>query len=131
MHKFCNSLVAMVLGTLSLAGAGPANAEWVASWAAPPHAPLGTQGPFAAASYDNVTVTQILRVSEGGERLRVRFSNRYGGAPLTIGAARVVRIDDAGKEIAGSARGLTFGGDAEAAIPRGAPLTTDAVEVGA
>ena len=68
----------------------PANAEWVASWTAPPHAPLGTEGPFAAASYDNVTISQILRVSEGGEQLRVRFSNRYGPGPLAIGAARMV-----------------------------------------
>ena len=110
-----------------LALAAPAHAGWVASWAAAPHAPLGMQGPFAAASYDNVTLSQIIRVSEGGERLRVRFSNRYGPAPLAIGAARVVRIDDAGEEIAGTSRTLSFGGDAGALIPRGAPFVSDPV----
>ncbi|HMA12036.1 MAG TPA: hypothetical protein VKO83_09125, partial [Steroidobacteraceae bacterium] len=105
----------------------PASAMWVASWVAPPHAPLGTEGPFAAASYDNVTLSQILRVSEGGEKLRIRFSNRYGPGPLTIGAARVVRIDDAGREIEGSSRTLTFGGAGEAVLPRGAPFATDVV----
>ncbi|HEY4341566.1 MAG TPA: SGNH/GDSL hydrolase family protein [Steroidobacteraceae bacterium] len=127
MRDLTATLAAAILGTVALAAAAPANAAWVASWSASPHAPLGTQGPFAAASYDNVTLTQILRVSEGGERLRVRFSNRYGAAPLTIGAARVVRIDAAGQEIAGTARALTFGADREAVIPRGAPFTTDAV----
>ncbi|MFO1504074.1 MAG: SGNH/GDSL hydrolase family protein [Steroidobacteraceae bacterium] len=107
----------------------PASATWVASWVAPPHAPLGTEGPFAAAAYDNVTLSQILRVSEGGEKLRIRFSNRYGPGPLTIGAARVVRIDDAGKEIDGSSRMLTFGGAGEAVIPRGAPFVTDVVQL--
>ena len=97
----------------------------VASWSASPHAPLGTQGLFAAAAYDNVTITQLLRLSEGGNRLRVRFSNRYGPGPLTLGAARIVRIDDLGEEIEGTARTLTFGGDAEAVIPRGAPFTSD------
>ena len=105
----------------------PAQAEWVASWTASPHAPLGTTGPFAAASYDNVTLSEILRVSEGGSKVRVRFTNRYGEHPLAIGAARIVRIDDDGKEIAGSARDLTFGGEKGAMIPRGAPFVSDDV----
>lgn len=106
---------------------GTASAAWVASWAAAPHAPLGTQGPFAAASYENVTLTQTIRLSEGGEKVRVRFSNRYGQGPLTIGAARIYRIDDAGNEIAGTSRTLTFGGEGSAVIPRGAPFASDAV----
>jgi lysophospholipase L1-like esterase len=116
-------------GAIALALATPAQAEWVASWTAPPHAPLGTEGPFAAASYENVTISQILRVTEGGERVRVRFSNRYGPAPLEIGAARIVQIDDAGNEVAGTSRLLTFGGDAGAVIPRGAPFVSDEVAV--
>jgi lysophospholipase L1-like esterase len=114
--------------TLALA-ATPAEARWVASWTAAPHAPLGTTGPFAAASYDNATITQIIRITEGGGQVRVRFTNRYGTAPLAIGAARIVQIDDAGKEIAGTARDLKFGGDASAVIPRGAPFVSDAVAV--
>lgn len=120
-------LAAIVAGVLAWAAALPASAMWVASWVAPPHAPLGTEGPFAAASYDNVTLSQILRVSEGGGKLRIRFSNRYGTGPLAIGAARVVRIDDAGNEIAGSSRTLTFGGAGDAVIPRGSPFATDVV----
>ncbi len=109
--------------------AAPAQAEWVASWTASPHAPLGTQGPFAAASYENVTLTQILRVTEGGTKLRVRFTNRYGPAPLEIGAARVAQIDASGAEIPGTGRMLTFGGEPGAVIPRGAPFVSDDVAV--
>ncbi len=125
--RISSSLFAAMMGIIGLAVVTPASAEWVASWSAPPHAPLGTEGPFGAASYDNVTLSQILRVSEGGVRLRVRFSNRYGTGPLTVGAARVVRIDDAGREIDGTSRTLSFGGDSGAVIPRGAPFTSDAV----
>ena len=107
--------------------ATPAEARWVATWTAAPHAPVGTTGPFAAAEYNNVTLSQIVRVSEGGNRLRVRFSNRYGPHPLKIGAARVYRIDDAGNEIPGSTKNLRFGGQDAAVIPVGAPFTTDAV----
>src|SRR5690606_24252571 len=81
----------------------------------------------AAASYDNVTLSQILRISEGGQRLRIRLSNRYGPAPLEIGGARVVQLDQAGREIAGTARTVTFGGEPTAVIPRGAPFVSDAV----
>jgi lysophospholipase L1-like esterase len=106
-----------------------AEAKWVASWTAAPHAPLGTTGPFAAADYNNVTIAQILRVTEGGDKVRVTFSNRYGQHPLTIGAARVVQIDDANNEVPGTSRMLTFGGEGSAVIPRGAPFTSDAVAV--
>ena len=103
--------------------------NWVASWTAAPHAPLATEGPFAAASYDNVTLTQIVRVTEGGTRLRVTFSNRYGAQPLAIGAARIAQIDAAGNEVPGTGRVLTFGGEPGAVIPRGAPFVSDTVDV--
>ncbi|MEO6186214.1 MAG: SGNH/GDSL hydrolase family protein [Steroidobacteraceae bacterium] len=122
-------LAVLVAAVMGFATTLPASAAWVASWAASPHAPLGTEGPFGAASYDNVTISQILRISEGGDHLRVRLSNRYGTGPLAIGAARVVRIDDAGREIDGSSRTLTFGGEGSAVIPRGAPFASDAVKL--
>ncbi|MES2700769.1 MAG: SGNH/GDSL hydrolase family protein [Pseudomonadota bacterium] len=102
---------------------------WVASWTASPHAPLGTEGPFAAVSYDNVTISQVLRLSEGGDRLRVRFTNRYGPGPLAIGRARVFQIDDAGAEMPGTSRMLSFGGEAGAVIPRGSPFASDVVDL--
>lgn len=110
-----------------LAFAAPAHAEWVASWTAAPHAPVAPSGPFSAASFDNVTLSQILRVTEGGSKVRIRLSNRYGPAPLEIGAARIVRIDDEGKEIAGTSRTLSFSGAATAVIPRGAFFRSDSV----
>ncbi|WEK45218.1 MAG: SGNH/GDSL hydrolase family protein [Candidatus Andeanibacterium colombiense] len=124
--KFSAGLLA---AAAAMAFAAPAQAKWVASWTASPHAPLGAEGPFAAANYDDVTISQTLRITEGGTRLRVRFSNRYGPAPLEIGAARIFQIDDAGKEIAGTSRALTFGRLASAVIPRGAPFVSDTVAV--
>ena len=128
--RICKNVFAVVVtGLAGLVGAAPVHAEWVATWSASPHAPVGTVGPFAAASYENVTISQILRISEGGERVRVRFSNRYGTVPLSIGAARIVRIDASGREIAGTSRPLSFEGDPTAVIPRGAPFASDAVKL--
>lgn len=120
-----SAAIAMALGAITV----PAQAEWVASWTAAPHAPLGTEGPFAAGSFDNATITQIVRISEGGRGLRIRLSNRYGPAPLDVGQARVVQIDDAGNEVPGTARNLTFGGSQGIIIPRGAPAASDTVAV--
>ncbi|MXO70849.1 SGNH/GDSL hydrolase family protein [Alteraurantiacibacter buctensis] len=123
-------IAALALATASVAA--PASAQdaeglWVASWTASPHAPLMTEGPFAAASYENVTISQVLRLSEGGSALRVRFTNRYGSGPLAIGRARVFQIDDAGAEVPGTSRMLTFGGETGAVIPRGSPFASDTV----
>lgn len=118
---------AMMIGAAVAAfSAVPAQAAWVASWTASPHAPLSFAG-REAASFENVTIAQTLRLSEGGTHLRVRFTNRYGAAPLAIGRARIFAIDDAGAEIAGTSRDLTFGGAAGAVIPRGSPFASDMV----
>lgn len=124
--------LALAAATFGATLGGPAMAQdqnglWVASWTASPHAPLSTEGPFAAASYDNVTISQVLRLSEGGSALRVRFTNRYGTGPLAIGRARVFQIDDAGAEVPGTSRMLTFGGESGAMIPRGSPFASDVV----
>jgi lysophospholipase L1-like esterase len=129
MHYRFAKAAALACALGGLAMAAPAQAEWVESWEAPPHAPLGTTGPFAAASFDNVTLTQVIYLSQGGDKVRVRFNNRYGEHPLKIGAARIVRIDDSGNEIPGSARALTFGGAASATIPTGAPFVSDPVDL--
>ena len=124
---FVNKLVPAALAAALVAA--PAQAGWVASWTASPHAPLGNEGPFAAATYDDVTISQVIRLTEGGPRLRVRLTNRYGDRPLAIGEARIVRIDDAGAEIAGSSRPLTFGGESGVVIPRGSPFVSDVVDL--
>ncbi len=125
---FINKL-ALAAAALLLAAPAAAEDNWVASWTASPHAPLGTEGPFAAASYENVTISQVVRITEGGSELRVRLTNRYGDRPLVIGKARVYRIYDDGREIRASGRQLTFGGEEGAVIPRGSPFVSDVVDL--
>jgi lysophospholipase L1-like esterase len=85
-------------------------------------------GPMPATpSFSNRTLRQILRLSAGGTSLRVRFSNAYGPAALTVGGARIALLDAAGKEVPGSSRTLTFGGAATAIAPKAAPLLSDPV----
>ncbi len=101
--------------------------HWVGTWAAAPQLPEPHNVPPAPGIEGN-TLRQIVRVSIGGRRVRVRFSNAFGRGPLTIGEARIAppagghRIDPAGDRL------LTFSGRPSATIPAGAPLLSDPVD---
>ena len=61
--------------------------RWVATWSAPPMAPGSAFG--TSRSFDNQTVRQIVHISAGGTRVRVKLSNEYGEGTLIIGSANV------------------------------------------
>src|SRR3546814_12874788 len=74
---------------------------------------------------------QDIRVGVTGTTLRVRFSNELADVPLRIGAASIVRLDAAGKPLAGSLRAMTFSRAADAQVPPLAPmLSSDRRRVG-
>jgi lysophospholipase L1-like esterase len=111
-------------------GAQPRPGEsghWVGTWAAAPQLPETHNLPPAPGIEGN-TLRQVVRVSIGGRRIRVRFSNAFGRGPLTIAEARIAlpagehRIDPK------TARRLTFSGEPSAIIPAGAPLLSDPVD---
>ena len=71
------SLVALIALTV-FAQQGVA-AEWVATWGAAPVPPSPAMGPFPATpTFNNQTIRQVVRISAGGDRVRVRFTNEYG-----------------------------------------------------
>lgn len=117
-----------------LAAAPTAQSEnWVGTWATAvvarpvtPQAPVAPQAPQAL-QINNQTLRQVVHISVGGTSVRVIFSNVFGTAPLTIGAAHVaLRATDAGIA-AGSGRPLTFSGRPGTTIPAGAVMVSDAV----
>src|SRR4051812_46735562 len=108
---------------------GTTNAgNWVRTWGASPQAAhdglgsLDDHPPLA-----DVTLRQVVRVSGGGHRVRVRFTNEFGTAPFTIGAARVGLAAPGGGVRPGSERVLTFSGAPTATVPAGAPGLSDPV----
>jgi hypothetical protein len=116
---------------LLIALAAPVEAaQWVATWGAAPLPPTPAMGPFPATpSFSNQTIRQVVRVSAGGDRVRVRLTNEYGTQPLTIGAARIALASADGTIDPATARPLTFAGQPRAVIPVGAPLLSDAVDL--
>ena len=104
--------------------------KWVGSWGASPLPPSPGAGPFPATpSFTDQTVRQIVRLSVGGQRVRLRVSNEYGTKPVTIGAARVALADGTDKLKTGSEHAVTFGGRPSATIPAGAPLLSDPIDL--
>ena len=111
------------------AGAAQAT-RWVASWAASPHQPLKLgSAPAAVTSLKDQTLRQRVRVSLGGQQLRVRFSNEFGAAPLDIAAATLALAASGSGIVAGSVHRLTFGGASSFRVPAGAPAVSDPVDL--
>src|SRR5215831_5246421 len=108
----------------------PASAQvqtnsWISSWTASPQAPRGVM----PTSFSNRTIRQVVHLSIGGNKIRLRLSNEFGTKPVLIGAASVA-MAGAGSDIASaSLRPLTFGGSKSVIISPGAPALSDPVEL--
>ena len=74
------------------------------------------------------TLRQVVHVSLGGKRLRVRFSNAFGTKPLVILTAHVARSAGGAVIEPEGGKPLTFGGRTSVTIPTGAPMVSDPIE---
>jgi len=123
-------VIAICLGTLAVLSRTSEAAGWTASWGAAPLPPSPAMGPFPATpTFSNQTIRQTVRLSAGGSRIRIRFTNEYGTRPLSIGAARVSLADARGAVLPGTERALSFAGKTSALIPAAAPLLSDPVDL--
>ncbi len=128
--------LALVLGALIVTGAGardtardtaPArDTRWIATWGSSQMIAEGDNA-LPADRAGAITLRQVVRVSAGGERVRIRLSNAFGTRPLAIGGARLARSVAPGTpRIEGGVR-LTFSGHGDAVIPAGAEIYSDPV----
>ncbi|WP_017571299.1 SGNH/GDSL hydrolase family protein [Nocardiopsis halotolerans] len=105
--------------------ADPAPGDRVGTWATAPTATPATATPVL----DDETVRQVVRTSIGGDQLRLRLTNEFGGTPLRVGEVHVaLRAGDSGTDIDPSTdHTVTFGGRTSVTIPAGAPMISDPV----
>ncbi|HVW20747.1 MAG TPA: SGNH/GDSL hydrolase family protein [Opitutaceae bacterium] len=105
-----------------------AAAPWVGSWATATQ-PVQGRDALEAASLPNATLRQVVRISLGGERLRIRLSNAFGAAPLHLDSVRVARALQPGAARIDPATdtAVLFDGKAEVWIPPGAEYLSDPV----
>ena len=128
--KAISLALALTLSANPLAGqAALASAKWVTSWYASPQPVWGGEFvlPTNVPSYlENQTFSESVRLSAGGKRLRLVFSNRYGREPIVIGE---VRLKNLSPPNADTSRTVTFGGQRSATVAPGAQVTSDPVEL--
>jgi len=114
---------ACVMAALAGSQAATAQEAWIGSWGASPAFPVGPE-------LSNATIRQLVRLSAGGTKLRLRFSNETGTQPLVIGAVRIARPGNSPGSIdPASSKVVTFGGEAAITVPPGAPVVSDPVEI--
>ncbi len=126
--------VVTIGSTALVAAAGrkapPNPLEWVASWAAA-MAPSGAGK--STAGFTNQTVRQFVHTSVGGEKLRIRLSNRFGKQPVTLAQATVALPfgpnGGPGDLKPGSIKDVTFFGQRGLTIPVGGNAVSDPIDM--
>jgi lysophospholipase L1-like esterase len=108
--------------------------KWIATWATSPQSvldvpPGAPPGAVATPVFKNQTIRMNVRASIGGKKVRVQLSNQFGESRLSIGAAHIALHAKDSEIVAGSDRTLTFGGKPTVAIPVGARVLSDPVEL--
>jgi lysophospholipase L1-like esterase len=98
-----------------------AGTHWVGAWgAAPSHAPLRIA---------DQSVRQVVTPHIGGRSARVRLTNRFGTAPLTLDEVHLARTASGAAVVSASSRRVTFGGRGSVTIPPGADVVSDPVAI--
>ncbi|MGW0147700.1 SGNH/GDSL hydrolase family protein [Streptomyces sp. NPDC003333] len=98
------------------------------SWSAAPQLPSeGFTPNWSREGFWRQSLRQAVRLSAGGERLRIRLGHAYGTSPVRIAAASAGRTAPGGAVRPGTLTRLTFGGSPEAAVPARGELVSDAV----
>jgi lysophospholipase L1-like esterase len=77
----------------------------------------------------NTTLRQLVRVSAGGSRLRLRFSDEDSPDPLTLGSVHVGLADADGSIVPGTDHAVTFDGQSGIVIPAGSPALSDPIDL--
>lgn len=109
-----------------------AQMKWVVTWATSPQADADE----SVVKVDEMrfgTLRQILHLSVGGTRVRIRLSNRYGSGPLHVMAIHVAKATGSGspKIVTETDARVRFAGKEDVIIPAGADYFSDPVEFNA
>jgi lysophospholipase L1-like esterase len=99
---------------------------WVGTWGTGLQAVEARNMP-PAPGLNNNTLRQVVCVSIGGKKLRLKFSNRFGKSPVSMKSVQIA-VSTGGSAIDPStAKTLKFNGRQEAIMEPGADITSDAV----
>jgi lysophospholipase L1-like esterase len=103
-------------------GEGVASARepnWTGTWA------VAVSRDNTGKTFTDQTLRQIVRISVGGKRVRLRISNLFGTQPLRVEDVHLAMRRSGSSIVASSDRQLLFGGSSKLVIPAGATAFSD------
>ena len=109
------------------AQAAPApQSRWIGAWTA--GLMSDPKGALPEGS-DDVTLRQVVRVTAGGPRIRLRLTNAFGASPLVVDSVRVGLAGEraSAQVLPDSNKAVTFGGRAQVIVPAGASYLSDPI----
>ncbi|MFC9970601.1 SGNH/GDSL hydrolase family protein [Spirillospora sp. NPDC127200] len=111
--------------------AGPGSGHWNGAWTSAVMRPSGAPWfpTWAEKGFADHSVRQVIRLSSGGSKLRVRLSNAYGAAPLRITGASVGRTASGAAVRPGTLRTMRFGHARSATVPPRSRIISDPVDL--
>ena len=122
---FVGLLIAILLsgcsGTKSLSDK---NSVWVGSWSTAPQLVEPHNMPPAPGLTDN-TIRQIVRVSVGGEEVRLRFSNVFSKSPVEMKLAAIAQVSEGGSIDVSSQKLLKFNKNESVKMTPGGEVFSD------
>lgn len=114
--------------TITTEGNGKASTQnWVGTWATAQQLVEPNNMPPPPGLTDN-TLRQIIRVSIGGKRLRLRFSNIFSDQPTVLKSVSIANVVDAPSIDAGTQKRLTFKGNSEITLSLEQEVFSDAFD---
>lgn len=103
--------------------------KWVTTWGTAEEKCDVTKDAMPKQALPDTTVREIIRVTTGGDKLRLRLSNQYGESDVEIKSmhlAKQVKADESTIDTA-TDQAVTVGGSEEFVIPAGQVIVTDEV----
>jgi lysophospholipase L1-like esterase len=120
-------LAVLSLSARLVSASGHKNHHWVGTWVSSPQL-AGSSDVPPAPGFADTTLRQVVHVSIGGTKLRVRFSNAFGKTALTIVSVHVAKAEAGGAIQTASDKPLTFNGQSAINIPAGALFYSDPLD---
>ena len=100
------------------------NSGWVGTWTTAPQLVEPHNMPPAPGLTDN-TIRQIVRVSVGGEEVRLRFSNAFSKSPVEMKLAAIAQVSEGGSIDVSSQKLLKFNKNESVKMTPGGEVFSD------
>ena len=122
--------VACLTTGLGACARGDNASQLQATWTASPQdynetIPIEGIPPPVPRSFQDQSIRHVMRISAGGDKVRVRVSNLFGAAPVTLGGVHIARSTGGASIDAATDTVLRFNGQESVTVPAGQETWSD------